>query len=581
MNTPILQGTSVSPGLALGPVHVVHAGASEVPTWTVRRDEVPLEMGRLADALTATAEQLEKRERLVAASSGEKDAGILAVHRMILQDPEALQTVERTIADERINAEAAVQKLIARFAHTMGALEGDSVRSYASDVSDPWRQVLDTLLERDRQEVLQSHERVIVAAAELTPKVLTWLERDQVLAVVCESGGRFSHGAVLARSFGVPCVVGVSNLLNRLEQGAVLTVDGGKGEVQLRPSEVQLAEFRARQEVLQERAETLKAELAHSATTPDGETLAVGVNIESVREMDVIDLNFVESVGLLRTEFLFMERSQFPSEEEQYRLYRRVIEQLDGKPATLRLLDIGGDKPLPYFSTPAESNPALGWRGIRITLQWRDLLRVQLRAMLRASVAGDLRILIPMVTSLGELREVHSIFNEVRVQLTQQGYETRANVPVGCMIEVPAALYALDQIAAEADFLSVGTNDLVQYLLAVDRDNPWVASLYEPRHPAVFKALAQIAAAARRQGKSATVCGDMASDPAVSVLLLGLGFDGVSMASQFVPEVKYALRRVSAVDAKALAQEACNAELSEGVQAVIATVQEKISDAAS
>ena len=569
----------MSPGLAFGPVHVVHTGPSEVPTWTVAREEVPLELGRLAAALTATAETLEERERLVASSAGEKDAGILVVHRMILQDPEALREVEQTIAEERINAEAAVQKLIARFAETMGGLEGDSVRAYAADVSDPWRQVLDTLLARDRQEVLSSHERVVVAAAELTPAVVTWLEREQILGVVCEAGGRFSHGAVLARSFGVPCVVGIPNLLNRLEQGTVLAVDGHKGQVQLRPTEAELEEFRSRQDVMAERAEALRRDCSLPASTPDGETLTVGVNVESVRDFDHFDVGHVDGVGLLRTEFLYLERNQFPSEEEQYRLYRRVVEQLDGKPATLRLLDIGGDKPLPYFQTPPEANPALGWRGIRITLQWRDLLRSQLRAMLRASVAGDLRILIPMVSSLSEVHEVHAIFHEVREQLAEQGYETRADVPVGCMVEVPSALFVLERIAEEVDFLSVGTNDLVQYLLAVDRDNAWVSNLYEPQHPAVIQALSRIAAAARSAGKSASVCGDLAADPAMAVLLMGLGFDGVSIAPQFVPEVKYAVRRVEAARARTFADTARAASLIADVHAVLEEVQAEIARA--
>ena len=581
MTTPILHGTPVAPGLAVGPVHVVHAGPSEVPTWTVPREEVPLELGRLASALTATAEKLAERERIIAQSSGEKDAGILAVHRMILQDPEALQSAERTIAEERINAEAAVQKLISRFQETMGGLEGDSVRSYASDVSDPWRQVLDTLLARDRQETLASNDRVIVAAAELTPAVLTWLDRRQVLAVVCEAGGRFSHGAVLARSFGIPCVVGLPNLLNRLEQGTVLSVDGRSGDVQLRPTEEQLREFRARQALLSERAEALSRDSALPAITPDGISFDVSVNIESVRDFEHIDLGHIDGVGLLRTEFLYLERNQFPSEEEQYRLYRRVVEELEGKPATLRLLDIGGDKPLPYFQTPPEANPALGWRGIRITLQWRDLMRSQLRAMLRASVAGDLCILIPMLTSLSELREIRTTFLEVREQLLNQGYEVAEEVPVGCMIEVPSALLALDKIAPEVDFLSVGTNDLVQYLLAVDRDNARVASLYEPHHPAVMSALGQIATAARGAGKRVSVCGDLASDPAMALILLGMGFNGVSIAPQFVPEIKYALRRVRAEDARRFAEQACSAQVVDDVRAVIRAVQDEIDSAAS
>jgi phosphotransferase system enzyme I (PtsI) len=249
----------------------------------------------------------------------------------------------------------------------------------------------------------------------------------------------------------------------------------------------------------------------------------VQVNVESVRDLDTFAGEHTDGIGLLRTEFLYLERNEFPSEEEQYRLYRRVLERMEGRPTTLRLLDIGGDKPLPYFQTPQEANPALGWRGIRITLRWRDLLRVQLRALLRASTAGDLRILMPMISSLEEVREVRALFDEVRAQLGDQGYATADDVPVGAMIEVPSALLDIERIVREVEFVSVGTNDLVQYLLAVDRDNPWVSSLYDPHHPAVVRALEQVAVVAGAEKKSCSGCGEFASDPAVARLLFGLG----------------------------------------------------------
>jgi len=295
--------------------------------------------------------------------------------------------------------------------------------------------------------------------------------------------------------------------------------------------------------------------------------MRVQVNVESVRDLDTFDLNHTDGIGLLRTEFLYMERKEFPSEEEQYRLYRRVLERMGGMPATLRLLDIGGDKQLPYFQTPSEANPALGWRGIRISLRWRDLLRVQLRAMLRASTAGDLRILIPMVTALEELREVHQLFDEIRSQLHEQGYATADDVPVGAMIEVPSVLLELDRVVREVDFVSVGTNDLVQYLLAVDRDNPWVSGLYDPFHPAVVRALQQVAKVARREQRSCAVCGEMASDPAVALLLLGLGFDSVSVAPHFVPEIKFAVRHSSHADLVRLAERVLAQATASGVRA--------------
>lgn len=562
-----VQGVAVSPGLALGTVQIVLTGPTDVPTWSVKREDVPFEIGRLASALNIAAERLEERQRVVASTAGAKDAEIFAVHRMILKDPRAMSEVEHAISEQRINAEAAVQLLIERYQETLGKLDGASVRDYASDVSDPWRNVLNVLLERDREQVLHTDQRVILAAAELTPAVVTYLDRERLLGVVAETGGRFSHGAVLARSLGLPCVVGLPNLLARLEQGMRLAVDGDHGSVLLAPSEADIADFLERQRSLESRREAYRAEATRPATTQDDHSVRVQVNVESVRDLDTFDLTQGDGIGLLRTEFLYLERSEFPSEEEQYRLYRRVLERMNGRPTTLRLLDIGGDKALPYFQTPSEANPALGWRGIRITLRWRDLLRVQLRALLRASPAGDLRILIPMITSLEEVREVHELFREVRSQLGEQGYVTADEVPVGAMIEVPSAFLELDRIAREVDFISVGTNDLVQYLLAVDRDNAWVSSLYDPYHPAVMRALATVGRVSREVGKPCSVCGEIASDPVISLLLVGLGYDAVSVAPQFVPEIKYAVRHSAYSALRTLAEEILHQETAAAVRA--------------
>ncbi|MEW6073874.1 MAG: phosphoenolpyruvate--protein phosphotransferase [Planctomycetota bacterium] len=568
MSLPSIHGTPVSPGLAVGPVHVVHAGPADVPTWTIAREDVPLEIGRLAAALNQAGEQLSSRQDLVARTS-QKDAEIFVVHRMILQDPGALKEVEDTITEQRINAESAVKMLIDRFEKTLTGLDGDSVRAYAADVSDPWRFVLEVLLDRGRQEVVESDAAVVVAAAQLTPKAVTFLARDQILAVITEAGGRFSHGAVLARSFGIPCIIGLPNLLARLEQGMTVAVDADQGIVQLRPDPAQVDELLTRKKRKEERIVVLARSSRRPARTPDGVTLAVKVNIESIRDLDTFDLATIDGVGLLRTEFLYMERNQFPSVEEQYRMYRRVLEQLEPRPTTVRLLDIGGDKPLPYFKTPQEPNPALGWRGIRITLQWNDLLRSQLQAFLRASPHGEMHILMPMVTNIEEVRRVHEIFDDVRRGLVEQGYEVAERVPVGVMIEVPSMLLVLDQILDEVDFLSVGTNDLVQYLLAVDRDNPWVSTLYDPHHPAVFRALHQVATTCRKFGKPVSMCGDMAGDPAVAILLLGMGFSSVSVAPQFIPEIKYAVRRTTAAEAKAHVEEVLARRTSTEIRAIL------------
>jgi phosphotransferase system enzyme I (PtsI) len=572
----IIKGVAVSPGLALGPVHVVRAAPHLVPTWSIPEDEVPREIARLAEAVDQAGEDLRRRQKIVSSQASERDGEIFSVHRMLLQDPGTLKQVESTIREQRINAEAAVQALIDRFQRTLGSLEGDSVRGYAADFSDPWRGVLDLLMKREREHMVRAGEQVVLAAADLTPQVMTFLERERVLAVITETGGRFSHGAVLARSFGIPCVVGLPNLLTRLEQGMRVCVDGEKGTVQLRPEQEDVDEFLERLKRRRARETALAVHAALPSVTPDGHRLSVLLNIESLRDLDGVTIENTDGVGLLRTEFMYMERPHFPSEEEQYRLYRRVVERMEGRPVTLRTLDIGNDKQLAYFKTPKEMNPALGWRGLRISVEWQDLLRVQLRAALRASAHGDVRLLLPMVTSVEEVLEVHRVFNDVRRQLHEQGYEAASDVPVGIMIEVPSSVLVLPRLIREVDFVSVGTNDLVQYLLAVDRDNPWVSRLYDPQHPAVVWALAHVAEVARGAGKPCSVCGEMAGDYATALMLLGMGFDSVSVVANFLPEIKYAVRETPLVEAREIARRAQLESTCDGVRRVLSEVRDRL-----
>ncbi len=572
-----VKGVAVAPGLAIGPVHVVRAAAEAAPTWSVPEEDVPRELARLDSAIRQAGEAILAQQRIVAQQLGERDASIYNVHKLMLDDPSARKEVETTVREQRINAEAAVQAMVDRLRGALAGTDGDRARgAWAQELIDPWRGVLDALMHGDRIEMERDTEPVIIAAAELTPQVVTFLERTRVLAVVCETGGRFSHGAVLARSFGFPCVVGLPNLLSRLEQGLRICVDGDAGTVGLRPDSNDLDGFLARIERRKARQKKLALHAGEPAVTTDGQPFSAFVNIESLRDLDTFPNGHCDGVGLLRTEFMYMERPQFPSEEEQYRLYRRVLERMGGRAVTLRTLDIGNDKQLPYFKTPKEANPALGWRGLRISLEWQDLLRVQLRAALRASAHGPLRILLPMVSRLEEVQEVHRIFNGVKKQLLDQGFEVAADVPVGVMIEVPSAVFTIEHLLTEADFVSVGTNDLVQYLLAVDRDNPRVAKLYDPQDPSVFAALQHVARAARAAGKPASVCGEMAGDYATALALLGMGFHSVSVVPSMLPEIKYAVRETSYVEAQEIARAACSQATAAGVRAVLAAARERL-----
>jgi len=571
-----IKGTPVSPGLAVAPVHVVRAKADAVPVWTVRGHDVAAEIERLREAIDLVSAELERQQEIVRRNSGDKDAGILGVHRMILDDPSALALLSTTVRDERINAEAAVEHLISTLRSSMDDLDGAGVRGYAADVSDPWRAVLDRLMAREREQFSATQERVVLAAAELTPQVVTFLRRERLLGIVAETGGRFSHGAVLARSFGIPCVVGLPNLMARLEQGIEVLVDGDAGTVNLRPDQDSIDQFLIRRQRRNARQDVMQVEASLPAVTPDGVCLQVSVNMESVHDLGAFEVESCDGVGLLRTEFLYMERSQFPSEEEQFRLYRRVLEHMGDRPVTFRTLDIGGDKQLPYFKTPREENPALGWRGLRITLEWQDLLRVQMRAILRASTYGNARIMLPMVTSLEEVRAAHKVFNDVRRQLIEQGYDVAGDVPVGIMVEVPSSILILDQLVDEVDFVSVGTNDLIQYLLAVDRDNHRVGKIYDPQHPAVIRALKMIADSCIAGDLPCAVCGEIAGDYATTLLLMGLGYREVSLATSLLPEIRYAIRRTSTVEARELAEKALNAQTSAEIRTILDDARERL-----
>ena len=573
---PLIKGTPVAPGLVLGPAHVVRARPDGVPVWTIPLESIEAEVARLRAAVREAAEQLELQRSAILDQAGEEEAGILAVHIMILEDPGASSTVESTVREERINAEVAVQNLIDDLHKKMERLEGASVRQYAADVSEPWKVVLDVLLKRDQEQLGAGQEPVVLAAAELTPQVVTCLPRERILAVVTESGGRFSHGAVLARSFGLPCVVGLPNLLARLEQDLPVLVDGDAGTLRLRPSEEAIAEYRERLNQRTVREEVLRGVADLPAETPDGHRLEVMVNLESIRDLGTFDVGHCDGAGLLRTEFLYMERSTFPSEEEQYRLYRRVIDGMQGRPLTIRTLDIGGDKQLPYFKAPAEANPQLGWRGLRVTLEWQDLLRVQLRALLRASAHGPVRLLLPMVSSLDELSAVRTIFDSLRLQLGDQGYEIADDVPVGAMIEVPSILWILDEILDAVDFVSVGSNDLTQYLLAVDRDNPFVSKHYEPMQPAVLRALAHVARSARVAGKPCALCGEIAGDLGMALVLFGMGYDSLSVAPNFLSGLRFAVRETSREDCRSLAERATGARSAAVVRELLSEVRGRL-----
>ena len=575
MKSTTLRGIAVSPGLAIGPARVLEfeaEAALQTPAGPIVIEE---ELARFRESLGEAEKLLQKIQQSVRQKAGEQDAMIFQAQLAILRDGSAQEEVVRRIREERVSAEVSVLRLMKGFDERFRSLAGPS-RDWAAEVKDPWAVVLQALQKHKEQRLLAGREEVVLVTEELAPSLAMYLEKGKVVAVVSERGGRYSHGAILARSFGVPAIVGVEKATSRIAPGMKVVVNGDEGEVLLQPGEAELSEHRRRKRERGEREQALQARAAEPARTRDGRHVSVQANIESFRDFDTFDLSIVDGVGLLRTEFLFHERGELPSEEEQVGIYREALCRLKGRPVTFRTLDVGGDKPLPMLQTPRENNPVLGWRGLRITLAWRDLLIVQLRALLRASAYGPARILLPMVTSLEEVRTVRKLLDELRRDLERSGEKTGGKVPLGIMVEVPASAFVLRHILGELEFVSVGTNDLAQYLLAVDRDNPWVAALYEPFHPAVLQVVAEAARAARELGKPISVCGEMAGDPEAALLFLAMGIEELSMSPHFVPAVKALLREADAGELRLLVEEVLRLGSSAQVRELLRSRAEKL-----
>lgn len=430
------------------------------------------------------------------------------------------------------------------------------MRERAADVRDVGRQVMSALLEHERATFTADGKDYIFVADEFLPSDAGVLDREHLRGIVTARGGKYSHGAILARSLGIPALVAIEDLLARATSGMLAILDGETGTLVLEPGKQDLAHYR---QELTEHAEVERRVFEVRflpSVTPDGTEVRLLANVESARDLEHVELNVISGIGLFRTEFAFMERRQFPTEAEQLAMYAGAVAKAGGRVVTFRTLDIGGDKPLSYFRTPSERNPVLGWRGLRIGLDWPDLFYPQVRALLRASAGGPVRILLPMVTSIDEVQRCLRVVDELRADLDQQGESYDSKIELGVMVEVPALVEVLDLVLPKVDFVSVGTNDLTQYLLAVDRDNPRVASLYDPYHPAVLRMLGRIAELARKAGKPVSICGEIAGDHYYTPLLLGLGYRELSMAPVFLPRVKLMVRSFPLAACQELARRA-------------------------
>lgn len=555
-----LKGVSVNPGVGIGTVFVaVEAGGLQIPERKITPSKVAAALAGFEAARLRAIEGLVSIQSATAKELGIQDAAIYGAQIAVLKDPDALQTIRELVRRKHLAPESAIQALLDKFTGLFEGLEGGDIKNWAADLRDPWYAVIRELNRQQEEHEIETAKvgKLIVVAEELTPSLVTRFDLNHVSGFLCARGGRFSHGAVLARSFGVPTVIGVEKVHARARNGEACVLRAGGGHALLGATKIEQAEAQKLAEELERLTHTLEAAAYEPGRTADGTPVEIRANIESPRDLSLFDVQTVAGIGLVRTEFAYMERPTFPSQKEQSEIYRSILEPFANKPVVFRTLDIGGDKPLRYFKQPAERNPALGWRGLRVTLEWQDLFLQQLQALVEARRMGNVQVLLPMVTTLEELRAAREMLEQVCGE-----DEPGTKLPLGVMIEVPSAAMAVEDLAAEADFIAVGTNDLTQYLFAADRDNPWVSELYQPYHPAHLRLLASIARTCQEVGTPLSVCGEMAGEPEGALFLAGAGYRTLSMAPVFAPTIKALLRQAKISDLQEIAKEAARCKTS-------------------
>ena len=560
----VLTGVPAAPGLAEGPAVLRREEAVRVPR---RADAAPdVERRRLAAARAAARAEIEELRKRVAVTAGGAEAAIFAAHLMFLDDDALLSMTGASVA-QGTNAEAAWVDAVEHFAGQLEHLADPTFRARAADVRDVGRRVLAHLSGRPAA-ALELPTPAVVVAQDLAPSEVASLDRARVLALCLAHGGPTSHAAILARAWGVPAVAGLGEAVMDLNDGDRLLVDGGRGEVIVSPGDTQRRAFHERAGRAARREQAELAASGEAAVMRDGRRVKIEANVGSVEEAVEAVRAGAEGIGLLRTEFLFLNRREAPGEDEQTTAYLAVLEVMGPRPVVLRTLDAGGDKPLQYLPVQAEANPFLGYRAIRVLLDHPDLLKAQLRAMLRAGPGRDLRIMFPMVATLDELRRARALFDEVRRGLQGAGPEA-GRVQVGMTVEVPAAVVLADHFAREVDFLSIGTNDLAQYTMAADRGNEMVARLHDGCHPAVLRQVHRVIEAGHAAGIWIGVCGELAGDQDAVPVLVGLGIDELSMTPASIPKVKAIVRRRTYAEAQRLAAEAIDLDSAEAVRALV------------
>lgn len=564
-----LKGIAASGGIAIGKAYLWTKEEFVIPRQPISEDQIARQIQLFEEALIKTRHEILELQKKISAEMGQSEAEIFDAHLLVLEDRMLIEDVISQMKSEKLNAAYIFQNVLKKYVQVFLKIEDEYLKERVSDINDVGRRILRNLLGKTAKRFEDLQEKVILVAHDLSPSDTAAMHKKNVLAFVTDVGGKTSHTAIMAKSMEIPAVVGLEKGILSIKTGDILIVNGSTGLVLVNPDQDALDNYQKEETAFKDITRRFVLLKDEPAVTLDNRLVHVAANIELPDEIPSILEHGAEGIGLYRTEFFYMNRTDIPSEEEHYQAYKFVAQAVKDNPVIVRTLDLGGDKFLSHLEIPREMSPFLGWRAIRFCLARPDMFKIQLRAILRASVHGNLKLMYPMISGIEELRKANILLEECRNELKEKGLAFNDSMEVGAMIEVPSAAMTADIIAKEVDFFSIGTNDLIQYSIAVDRSNEKVAYLYEPAHPGVLRLIKNIIDVGHSAGIWVGMCGEMAGDPLFTLILLGLGLDEFSMPSIMIPEIKHIIRSVNMAQAKQIAEEAVSLPTASEVESFV------------
>lgn len=553
-----MKGIGVSPGISIGKVFLKEEIEIKVEKKNIESSSD--EIAKLNDSIEKSLKEVKSIHEYALKNLGEKEAEIFFAHKLMLEDPEFIGLIKGKIEDENVNAEWGVQEASNNYISILENMDNEYLKERAADIKDISKRLINNLMGIENISLSTLEEECIIVSKDLAPSDTAQMRKDKVLGFVTEVGGRTSHTSIMARTLELPAVVGVKDITKAVKSNDIIIIDGDEGTIIINPTQDEINAYKEKRKAFEEFKNKLKELKNSKSISKDGHKVEIAGNIGTPKDIDKVIENGGEGVGLYRTEFLYMDRDKLPTEEEQFKSYKIVAEKLEGRPLVIRTLDVGGDKELPYLEMPKEMNPFLGYRAIRLCLDRVDIFKVQLRAILRASAYGNVKIMFPMVSNLKEFRDAKQILEEMKSELRAENIPFNENIEVGIMVEIPSAAIQSDVFAKEVDFFSIGTNDLIQYTLAVDRGNENISYLYSQYHPAVLRLIKMTIENGHKEGIWVGMCGEAAGDERLIPILLGMGLDEFSMSASSILKARYTIKNISKVEMENMIEEVLNLE---------------------